>query len=423
MRYDQVGRKSRFRIICPGLLLSSVVLAEGDDKFGTFMLHTFAVSGYRSLKDNVLCLGQLNVVTGPNGSGKSSLYRALHMISATANGRLIQSLAREGGLQSTLWAGPERFSRQMLEGDVPVQGTVRKKPISLRLGFSSCDFSYSIDLGLPSHRQTAFSLDPIIKRECLWRGPSRQARDLVADRKANNLRIRPHRKWEDVKVPLSTSASMLTEFADPERGPELILLRESIRSWRFYDHFRTDVDAPVRQVQIGTFTPVLSSKGNDLAAALQTIRESGHDESLHRAIRDAFPGSQLSIRNSGEARFELFLSQDGMLRPLRSAELSDGTLRFLLLAAALLTPQPPELMVLNEPETSLHPDLLPALGRLIIEYAQHNQILVVTHALPLIKTLTANDQCEHFQLEKMFGATRLVGVDDFDLPNWEWPKR
>ena len=64
------------------------------------MIHTFAVSGYRSLKENVLCLGQLNVVTGPNGSGKSSMYRALRLIRAAADGSLIQSLAREGGLQS-----------------------------------------------------------------------------------------------------------------------------------------------------------------------------------------------------------------------------------------------------------------------------------------------------------------------------------
>ncbi len=387
------------------------------------MLHTFAVSGYRSLMDNVFCLGQLNVVTGANGSGKSSLYRALRLISATAEGRLIQSLAREGGLQSTLWAGPEKFSQQMLDGDVPVQGTVRKKPVSLRLGFSSSEYSYCIDLGLPSHQRTAFALDPIIKRECLWRGPSRETRDLIADRKASLLRVRQQRKWEEVNVPLSTSTSMLTEFADPERGPELILLRDSIRSWRFYDHFRTDVDAPARQVQIGTYTPVLSSEGDDLAAALQTIRESGHDALLNCAIGDAFPGSELTIRSSGEARFELFLSQDGMLRPLRAAELSDGTLRFLFLAAALLTPQPPELMVLNEPETSLHPDLLPALGRLIVEYSQQHQILVVTHALPLIEELVANDQCAHFQLEKMFGATKLMEIDEFDLPYWEWPKR
>jgi len=377
------------------------------------MLHTFAVSGYRSLKENVLCLGQLNVVTGPNGSGKSSLYRALRLIRAAADGSLIQSL----------WAGSEAFSRAMLKGEVPIQGTARKKPISLRIGFSSTDFSYAMDLGLPQQRITAFSLDPIVKRECLWRGPSREARDLVADRKAGMLRVRPNRKWEDVHVPLSTTTSMLTEFADPERCPELILARDSILSWRFYDHFRTDVDAPARQVQVGTYTPVLSSEGDDLAAALQTIRESVHDEKLAEAIQDAFPGSQLEIQTSSDARFEVLLHQDGMLRPLRATELSDGTLRFLFLAAALLTLQPPELMVLNEPETSLHPDLLPALGRLIIEYSKHSQISVVSHALPLIETLAAHDQCEHFQLEKMFGATKLLDVDEFDLPYWKWPIR
>ena len=387
------------------------------------MLHTFAVSGYRSLKENVLCLGQLNVVTGPNGSGKSSLYRALRLIRAAADGSLIQTLAREGGLQSTLWAGPEAFSRAMLAGEMPVQGTARKKPISLRVGFSSTDFSYAMDLGLPQPGITAFSLDPIVKRECLWRGPSREARDLVADRKSGMLRVRPGRKWENVNVPLSTTTSMLTEFADPERCPELILARDSILSWRFYDHFRTDVDAPARQVQVGTYTPVLSSEGDDLAAALQTIRESVHDEKLAEAIQDAFPGSQLEIQTSSDARFEVLLHQDGMLRPLRATELSDGTLRFLFLAAALLTLQPPELMVLNEPETSLHPDLLPALGRLIIEYSKHSQIFVVSHALPLIETLAAHDQCEHFQLEKMFGATKLLDVDEFDLPYWKWPIR
>ena len=152
-------------------------------------------------------------------------------------------------------------------------------------------------------------------------------------------------------------------------------------------------------------------------------KRQGYDIKLVEAIQDAFPGSRLEIQTSGDARFELFLYQDGMLRPLRGAELSDGTLRFLFLAAALLTPEPPELMVLNEPETSLHPDLLPALGRLIIEYSKHNQIFVVSHALSLIDTLVTHDQCEHFQLEKMFGATKLQGVNEFDLPHWEWPKR
>src|SRR5690349_22846100 len=99
------------------------------------MLTTLAVSGYRSLRDVVMPLDRLNLVTGPNGSGKSNLYRALRLLAETAQGRLIPSLAREGGLQSTLWAGPETFSRAVLKSEQPVQGVVRKKPVSLRLGF------------------------------------------------------------------------------------------------------------------------------------------------------------------------------------------------------------------------------------------------------------------------------------------------
>ena len=66
-------------------------------------------------------------------------------------------------------------------------------------------------------------------------------------------------------------------------------MREMIRGWRFYDHFRTDKDAPARKSQLGTRTPVLHHDGHDLAAALQTIREIGDSEALDAAISDAFP--------------------------------------------------------------------------------------------------------------------------------------
>src|SRR5690606_37240224 len=140
-----------------------------------------------------------------------------------------------------------------------------------------------------------------------------------------------------------------------------------------------DPEAPARQPQIGTHTPVLSDDGADLAAALQTIREIGDAERLAKAVDDAFAGATLEI-GEADGRFEVGMRQHGLLRPLRAAELSDGTLRYLLLVAALLTPRPPGLMVLNEPETSLHPDLVPALARLIAAAARSAQVIVVTHS-------------------------------------------
>src|ERR1700729_3554219 len=135
------------------------------------MMTRLAISGYRSLRDIRVPLGALNIVTGANGSGKSSLYRALRLLADIAQGRIIQSLATEGGLQSTLWAGPESFSRAMKAGTQPVQGLVRKNAISLKLGFSGEDYGYAIDLGLPiPGSPLLFNNDPTIKTESLWTG-------------------------------------------------------------------------------------------------------------------------------------------------------------------------------------------------------------------------------------------------------------
>ena len=167
---------------------------------------------------------------------------------------------------------------------------------------------------------------------------------------------------------------------------------------------------------------MLSDDGSDLAAALQTIQEIGDPARLAEAVDDAFPGSSVSVVNI-EGRFEIAMHQRGLLRPLKAAELSDGTLRYLLWIAALLTPRPPGLLVLNEPETSLHPDLLPPLGRLIASAAERSQVLVVTHAPKLIASLEEQDDCNSVTLEKDFGETRISGADKLDLPAWRWASR
>jgi predicted ATPase len=233
--------------------------------------------------------------------------------------------------------------------------------------------------------------------------------------------------WHDGGHVLQPFDSMLSEFADPERAPELLTLRERIRSWRFYDHLRTDTDAPARQVQIGTRTTILGPEGADVAAALQTIREIGPNGALDEAIEQAFPGSRVEIRNNS-GRFEIAFQQHGLLRPLSGAELSDGTLRYLLWVAALLTPRPPALLVLNEPETSLHPDLLPALANLVVTAAKDTQVIAVTHSRPFVAALQAGSDesgldLQALELVKAFGATAIEGQGPLDEPPWKWPSR
>ncbi|WP_459040539.1 AAA family ATPase [Stenotrophomonas sp. PSU-St83] len=386
------------------------------------MLQTLAVANYRSLHTLVLPLQQLNVITGDNGSGKSSLYRALRLLAETAQGGVASALAREGGLGSALWAGPGRIDRRVAAGEIPLQGGPRQEPVGLRLGFTTDDYGYAIDLGYPPPSLSAFALDPQIKAEAIWAGPFLRTASQLVDRRGGMVRQRHARGWDVLDDRLSLFDSLFTQAADPQRMPETFALREYIRRWRFYDHFRSDADAPARQPAMATRTPVLHHDGRDLAAAWVTILENGDPVALARTVDDAFPGASVGFEVL-DGRMVLRFHQPGLLRPLSMAELSDGTLRFLLLAAALHTPRPPPLMVLNEPETSLHPDLLPALARLIVAASSRSQVWVVSHASRLIAALEQATACHSVHLHKEHGRTLLSGQGLLDAPAWHWPRR
>jgi predicted ATPase len=388
------------------------------------MIHQIAVSGYRSLRDLAVALGGLTIITGPNGSGKSSFYRALRLMNDIAHGGVIRSLAAEGGLPSTLWAGPESFARSVKQGQHPVEGTRRKNPVALKLGFYTDDYSYAIELGLPPSSPgspSKFILDPEIKLETLWVGAQPGRNNILAERHGPSVRVRDKAgTWAQAETALAAYDSMMTHCADPRDGQELLVMRERMRAWRFYDHLRTDVEAPARRPQIGTRTPALAGDGSDLAAAIQTIREVGDAGALDAAIEHAFPGHAVEVAVSA-TYFEIEMRQPGLLRPLKATELSEGTLKFLLLAAALFSPRPPGLMVLNEPENSLHVDLVPALARTIGEAATRSQIILVTHSEALIGNLLADFDCREVRLRKELGET--LAEQTMEPERWVWPKR
>jgi predicted ATPase len=386
------------------------------------MLHTVAIRGYRSMRDVVVPLTGLTVVTGANGTGKSSMYRALRLLADCGRGEVIGSLAREGGLQSVLWAGPETTSGAHRTGRS--EGTTRTRPVALELGFASDDFGYLIDLGLPvdAGHQSLFGLDPEIKREAVFAGPRLRRSSALVNRGGDYAEVAAAsgRGFDELTRSLPAYRSVLAEYAHPGALPELAAVRDRLRDWRFYDGFRVDADAPARRPRIGTRTPVLADDGGDLAAAIQTIVEAGFDD-LPRAVADAFDGAEASVAVH-DGLFELQLRQRGMLRPLRAAELSDGTLRFLLWGAALLTPRPPSLMVLNEPETSLHPDLLAPLAAMIRTAAATTQVVVVTHSRTMREHLDT-DQSSEIELLKEWGETLVAGQTMVTAPPWDWGRR
>lgn len=388
------------------------------------MLTSLAVEGYRSIRSLCVGLGRVTVVTGPNGSGKSNLYRGLRLLAAAGRDGAVSALARDGGLESTLWAGPEVIGRAVRAGRAPAQGTLRSGPVALRLGFAGDSFGYAVDLGLPipspgASRQspTMFSRDPEIKVESVWHGPVLRPGTLLAERNGARIRLRDGNGWQLIDQPLRSWESMLDEVD----SPELRAVRGMLRGWRFYHHIRTDAGAPARAPVVGTRTLVLSADGSDLAPVLQTIREIGDPHQLAATIDHAFPGSRLEVVDSG-GWMELRLHQPNLLRPLTAAELSDGTLRYLVWVAALLSPRPAGLIVLNEPETSLHPDLLAPLAELIMVASAESQVIVVTHAQKIVDELSRQGAML-VQLEKPQGETVVHGQGLIGGPVWQWPKR
>jgi predicted ATPase len=138
-----------------------------------------------------------------------------------------------------------------------------------------------------------------------------------------------------------------------------------------------------------------------------TIDTIGDDRALHEAVEQAFPGSRLRL-DSDNGRFSFHMSMPGLQRSLDATELSDGTLRYLCLLAALLSPRPPPFLALNEPETSLHPSLLEPLGRLIAHAGRRSQVFVTTHAHELAHALEKHAAASVLPLRKDGGATELV---------------
>ncbi|GAB1583330.1 AAA family ATPase [Phyllobacterium phragmitis] len=361
-------------------------------------LISFSASGYRSLRSIYLETGQVSLFVGENGAGKSNLYRALQLVKAAAEGTFAREIAAEGGMQSALWTGVRKAGkpvRIILETHFEDEETAAR-------------FSYHIEAGLPPPVSAGFKFEPHIKEEQLSLDTGRRPVELM-DRRGPAVFARDgDGKRLQHPVRMLESETALSLLAGSGRYPEIGDLSVTLKGWRFYHGFRTDRDSPVRQPSTAVTSPLLDEDGSNLAAVFATLAHiRGDTVDLDRCVADALGGAKLDIPPPDRtARFGLVVPEFPE-RVFGPEELSDGQIRFLALAGALLSYRLPPLIALNEPEASLHPSMLPALARMIARAAERAQVWVVTHSTVLADAIRDQTGARPAIVERQGGETTV----------------
>jgi predicted ATPase len=359
------------------------------------------IHGYRSVRSLFLPVDACAVFVGANGVGKTNLYKALGLLRAAADNGLTRAIAEEGGIESVMWAG-KRTRHE------PARLILKAYLVLADAGDGDdIHYTYEVEVGLPRPTDAAFHIEPLVKEERLILRQGR--RDIVMmERKGPAVTLRGEDgRRQTVGGAVLPSETALATFRDGTRYPELEAVRRELMDWRLYHDFRTDAASPIRRPCHAIATPTLSPDGHDLAAVLATlfiIRQDTVD--IDRAIDDAFPGAQLSAGDEGSwCRLQLQLPD--VPRPFSVHELSDGTLKYLCLLGALMGYRLPSLVALNEPEASLHPSLLPALGRMIARAAQSTRLWIVTHSDALAGAIAEETGRRPLRVIKSAGATLI----------------
>ena len=356
------------------------------------------IRGYRSLLDVDLPLHGLNVLIGPNGAGKTSLIEVFLLLADAMNERLASALSDLGGIAQVLTR--DVGDSVLLELEAPSKAFPH--PLRYELEIAPLGVGYEIKRERLSQEQT--------------RGPERPF--VFVD----NVPGRPRFFWEGALVaPTWEFDEKETALAQMSRTlrtyPETEELRRGLASVAHFATLDVSKRAVVRLPQELRPVSAPGANGQDLYAFLYTLRADHPDryERLQDILRVAFPGfrqAEFPLVASGQATMAWY---DVFSKPLYPPQLSEGTLRFIWLAALLLSPNPPGITLIDEPEVSLHPELLRLLAGLLQEASMRTQLIVATHADRLIRWLKPD---EVLIADKSEGASTLTRADTLDLKQW-----
>ena len=381
------------------------------------------IRGFRTLKDATWKPGSLNVVIGQNGSGKSNLLWALKLLQESARGRLRDSILAEGGFSQLLW-----------------NHTPQELAWSFTLDAVSAPFSFSFtyDLALRPNYPDGFC----VQYERLVAPPAAGSEGIHEPLKLLERDAQQMALWDGkALVPVAhEEPPALLRRAEPAVPADQTLLASSGPTayslvhifWRLmalhqiYHDMVTHRGAKVREAVVTRVENVLDSDGQNLAAALHTLYTNSRDfkRTLDDAMRAAFGKEfeSLAFPPAADQKIQLAVQWRSLKKPVSAAYLSDGTLRFLMLATVLANSEPPQaippLIAIDEPETGLHPGMFRIIAELAAEAAKHTTVVFTTHSAEFLNAFSAEQAPTVTVAELSDGQTHLRVKDGDELKRW-----
>lgn len=335
------------------------------------------IQGYRSLKDVSWSPGDLNVLIGPNGSGKSNLLRVLELISVSARGKLGKYIQRAGGMDPLVWDGKADCIKFVVDTS-PVEKDRDLETDSLtyemEMGRVGKGSTYRINhelLGNYYRVKTGERNEPF---KLLERNPQRA---VVFDEREYGFAAPEESVIEEESL-LSLTSGPFTQnrFIPP--------FQKYMAEWSIYHDLHVNMDAPIRQPTVARHETRVEPDGQNLISVLHTLYTGDRNfkNDINMAMRAAFGDDfdELVFPPAADQRIQLRVRWKTLSREQSAADLSDGTLRFLFLLTVLASPNPAPLIAIDEPETGLHPSMLPIVAEYAVDASERTQVILTTHS-------------------------------------------
>lgn len=356
-----------------------------------------SVKGFRRLRDIDLAMRDLIVLIGVNGAGKTSFLDVISILSASANGKLQETLQSKGGLNEILTRGKAQDLTITVSKQVP-----NRKPLQYSLALSPKGLSYEIREETLTQQTDPNAPQPFKYIES-------HGLDIKYFSQDDQRLLRPNWEHNYLETSLSQAPKM---YREPEN------LRKSLTSCTYYGALDVSDKSPIRLPQSMRPAKLPGARGEDLVSCLYNLRETDADrfEMLEDILSTAFPDfKRLNFPPVAAGTLSMTWTDKNFSQPIYIHELSKGTLRFLWLATLLQSQHLTTITLLDEPEVSLHPELLQHLVYLMREASKHTQLIVATHSDRLIGFLEPKEVlvCD---LEE--GSTQMTWADTLDLDKW-----